>query len=120
MKADNRIKVTLIYDISPKVETADYEVWARKSAIPLSQAKGLIEARAYRNALKPTQVKIVTSWRSFLDWGKFTESSAWKEIKDELTSFIATGIDICVWKPSPLFPEDMTLDPTADRKKKRK
>lgn len=118
MKSDDRVKVTLIYTISPKIESADYEDWARKSVVPLSRAKGLIEARAYRNALKPSQVKIVTSWRSFLDWGKFTESSTWKEIKEQLTTSIATNIDISVWKPSLLFSQ--LVSEGEHRKEKRK
>jgi len=118
MKSDDRVKVTLIYTVSPRIESADYEAWATKAVVPLSRAKGLIEARAYRNALKPSQVKIVTSWRSFLDWGRFTEGSAWKEIKDELSNSIATDIDVSVWRPSLLFSQ--LISSTEHRKERRK
>jgi len=119
MTPEDRIKVTLVYNISSRVEAADYEEWAKKSVVPLSRAKGLIDARAYRNALQPSQVKIVTTWRSFLDWGRFVESEVWQDIKVQLTASIATDIDVCVWKPSPLFPELMKYD-AMEKKKPRK
>jgi len=101
----NGIKVTLIYRISPGAKRTAYENWARKSMVSLSEARGLIEVRAYRNALKPEQVKIVTSWHSLSDWGRFAESSTWEQIRDELLKSLANDIQVEIWKSSDLFPE---------------
>lgn len=100
-------EVDLMYDFRPGVDLKVYNEWAKKAIATTLKAPGIIEFRAFRNALGSPYIRATTVWKSTSDWTRFTESNEWSKIEEELRAKFADNIKVVIWGSSPVVPEPL-------------
>lgn len=100
-------EVDLMYDFRPGIDLKAYNEWAKKAIETTLKAPGVIEFRAFRNALGSPYIRATTVWKNPSDWSRFTESNEWIKIEEELRAKFAENIKVNIWGPSPVVPKPL-------------
>ncbi len=80
-------EVDLTYDLSPNYDVTSFGEWAKSSAGSIEKQPGVLEFRGHRNIFGTPRIRTTSVWRSPEDWERFTRSTAWLLMKEELNSF---------------------------------
>ena len=81
------LKVDLTYDLSPIYDMASYGEWARCSAGVIKNQPGMVKFRGHRNVFGTPRICTSSVWRRPEDWDRFTKSTDWLLMREELNSF---------------------------------
>ena len=101
------IEVHWCFDFLPGIDQKAFAEFVKKDVIPTClKAPGLIEYRAYRNALGSPFGRATTVWQSMTDWAKFVETKEWAELEAKSRTF-QTNIHVEIWGVSPLVPKPL-------------
>lgn len=81
------LEVDLTFDLSPNYDMASYGEWAQSCASAIKKQPGVLEFRGHRNVFGTPRIRTTSVWRCPEDWERFTNSTAWLMMKEELNSF---------------------------------
>jgi len=81
------LEVNLTYDLSPNYDIASYGEWAQSSTGMIKNQPGMVEFRGHRNIFGTPRIRTTSVWRGPEDWDRFTKSTVWLLMKEELNSF---------------------------------
>jgi len=93
------------YDLLPSVDQKAYAATVKKVVEATLKAPGVVEFRANRGYVAPSQVRGTTVWQTMTDWAKFVEGP-WQQLEAELRIY-ATNIKLELWGPSPIIAEPL-------------
>ena len=89
------LEVHLTYDLSPNYDLASYGEWAKCCAGAIKNQPGVLEFRGHRNVFGTPRIRTTSLWRGLEDWERFTNSTIWLLMKEELSSF-ASDVKISI------------------------
>jgi hypothetical protein len=81
------LEVDLTYDLSPNYDMASYGEWAQSSSGIIKNQPGVVAFRGHRNVFGTPRIRTTSVWRCPEDWDRFTKSTDWLLMKEELNSF---------------------------------
>lgn len=81
------LKVDLTYDLSPNYDMVSYGEWAKCSAGVIKNQPGMVKFRGHRNVFGTPRICTSSVWRRSEDWDRFTKSTDWLLMREELNSF---------------------------------
>ena len=81
------LEVDLSYDLAPNYDIDAYGEWAKHSAGIIRKQPGMMEFCGHRNVFGTPRIRTSSVWRGPGDWDKFTRSTAWLLMEEELRSF---------------------------------
>jgi hypothetical protein len=81
------LEVDLTYDLSPNYDMASYGEWARCSAGIMKNQPGMVKFLGHSSVFGTPRIRTSSLWHSPEDWDKFSNSTVWLLMKQELNSF---------------------------------
>ena len=81
------LEVDLTYDLSPNYDMASYGEWAKCSAGIIKKQPGVVEFRGHQQVFGTPRIRTSSVWRGPEDWDRFTQSTVWLAMREELNSF---------------------------------
>jgi hypothetical protein len=81
------LEVNLTYDLSPNYDMASYGEWAASSAGIIKRHPAVVEFRGHRSVFGTPRIQTSSVWRCAEDWYRFTQSTDWLLLQEELHSF---------------------------------
>lgn len=81
------MEIDLSYDLSPNYDMNAHGDWARHSAGVIKRQPGMLEFRGHRQVFGTPRIGTSSIWRGLEDWERFTKSTGWLLMEEELRSF---------------------------------